>query len=172
MKLLLCKSIEKLGIVGDIVEVRTGYARNYLLPHGLATTPTKGNMRALSKARLIAEDERLQQRKQLESLAERLGSVEVTIRAKANEDGVLYGSVGTKEIADALREEGQPVQDSMIVLDAPLRHLDNVNVKVKLTDDLISEVKVWVVREKSESDTEPDEGKEAGTGADDHRINE
>jgi large subunit ribosomal protein L9 len=176
MKLLLCKNVEKLGIVGDIVEVTAGYARNYLVPQGLATEPTEANVRALAEARRMAEQERIHEREQLKSLAKRLEDVEVTIRARANEEGVLYGSVGRKEVAAALMEEGYPVAEDQLLLSTPIRHLDNVAVDVKLADDLTSSVKVWVVREKtgdedeSEAPAETEAGKEAGT--DDYGTNE
>lgn len=173
MKLLLCKNIDKLGIVGDIVEVSGGYGRNYLLPHGLATEPTEVNIRKLAEARRTAELERIHQREQLERLAERLEDFEITIRARANEEGVLYGSVGRREIAAALAEEGQPVTPEHVVLDTPIRHLDNVAVEIKLADDLCSTVKVWVVREKTgredeeeETAEKPEAGKEADTDDD------
>ena len=174
-KLLLTKNVEHLGIVGDVVNVAPGYARNYLVPYGLATEPTDTNMRALAEARRIAEQERALERKQLESLAGRLEGVEVTIRARANEDGVLYGSVSAEDIAAALGEEGVGVRPQQIVLDRPLRHLDNLSIDVKLADDLQSTVKVWIVRDKVEGDDLDDEeashqtetGMEAGPDGDD-----
>lgn len=176
MKLLLCRNVTKLGIVGDIVNVSSGYGRNYLLPRGLATEPTDANMRKLAKARLFAEQERLEERKMVEALAKRLDEVEVTVRARANEEGVLYGSVGPREITAALVEEGHPVHVDQIVLDAPIRHLDNVAVTVKFAEDLKSTVKVWVVREKTDGEDEQNEqeaaeARKAGTeaGTHDHR---
>ena len=158
MKLLLCKSVEHLGIVGDVVEVKTGYARNFLLPYGLATEPTTGNMKRLAEARRIAERERAAERERWAALCEKLEGVEVTIRAKANEDGHLYGSVGKKEIAAALEAEGHIVKPEQVHLDAPIRHLDNVQVEVRLDAELKAQIKVWVVREKveGESDEEQD----------------
>lgn len=167
MKLLLCKSVEKLGIVGDIVEVSAGYGRNYLVPQGLATTPTETNIRKLAVARRVAEQDRIRQREELERWAQRLEGVEVTVRARANEEGVLYGSVGTREIAAALAEEGYPITPEQVALDAPIRHLDNVAVELQLAGELRATVKVWVVRDKTTSDGEEaseegEGGKEAG----------
>lgn len=156
MKLLLCKNVDKLGIVGDVVDVPAGYARNYLLPHDLATEPTTGNMRRLANARRMAEKELAERHERLGQLAESLKGVEVTIRAKANEDGVLYGSVGAREISAALEEENHFVKADQIVLAHPIRHLDNVTVEVRLSDDLRSAIKVWVVREKVEGESEKD----------------
>ncbi|MBI4717831.1 MAG: 50S ribosomal protein L9 [Planctomycetes bacterium] len=148
MKLLLCKNVAPLGIVGDVVEVSAGYARNYLLPQRLATEPTQSNMRKLAEARKAAELERAQHRAQLESLVARMNGVEVTIHARANTEGVLYGSVGKREIAHALNADGHPILPDHVVLQRPIRHLDNLAVELRFADDLRSTIKVWVVREK------------------------
>ena len=152
MKLLLRRSVPKLGIVGDIVEVKAGYARNYLLPQHLAVEPTEANMRKLAEARRIAEQERAEERARLVAVADRLAQVEVTIAAKANQEGVLYGSVGQREIATALNEEGHEVEPDQVMLKTPLRHLDNVQVQVQLLDDVEATVKVWIVRERGTDD--------------------
>lgn len=152
IKLLLCRTIEHLGIVGDVVEVAPGYARNYLLPQGLATEPTETNTRALAEARKVAELELKRKRAELAALAERLEGAEVTIRARANEQGHLYGSVGPREVAAALQEEGFGVHPDRVVLADPIRQLDNVSVPIKLADGLEATVKVWVVRDKIEGE--------------------
>lgn len=159
MKLLLCKNVEHLGIVGDVVDVATGYGRNYLVPHGLATEPTKGNMKRLAEARRIAERELAAERERMEALREKLEGVEVTIRAKANEEGHLYGSVSRRDVAAALDAEGFFVKPEQILLDSPIRHLDNLPVEVRLHADLSCTIKVWVVREKAEG--EEDESPES-----------
>ncbi len=165
MKILLCKNIEKLGIVGDVVDVKPGYARNYLLPHHFATEPTETNMRALAEARRLAEEDREKKRAELVILAEKIRDVEVTIHARANEDGVLYGSVGVRDIADALAEEDFFLKPEQILLERPIRQLDNISVELKLGEDLRSTVKVWVVRDKSEDDDggESDRAESEGT---------
>ncbi|MCP4250791.1 MAG: 50S ribosomal protein L9 [bacterium] len=178
MKLLLRKDIAKLGIVGDVVDVSDGYGRNYLLPQNLATQPTDANMRALAEERKQAEERRRARREAQEAAAARLREVEVTIAAAANEEGVLYGSVGPREVASALRDEGHEVDAASINLHTPIRRLDNVVVEVTLGEDIQAEVKVWVVRSKGSPEDEegrdedaPDDDKEAiaGTeaGADD-----
>ena len=164
MKLLLCKNVSKLGIVGDVVNVSSGYARNYLIPHGVATEPTEANVRKLAEARALAEQERIRERGLLESLAQRIEGVEITIRAKANEDGILYGSVGSKDIAAALLEEGFPIEPEQVQLDGPIRHLDTVAVTIKLAEDLDSTVKAWIVREKTDQGDDDEESREAQPG--------
>lgn len=161
MKLLLCKNVASLGIVGDVVDVNEGFARNYLLPRRLATEPTATNVRLLADARRQAEEELARERSVLESICKRLEGVEVTIRARANEDGVLYGSVGRREIAAALAEEGHHVAIEQIQLHTPLRRLDNVEVELRFASDLRSNIKVWVVREKTDEEGEDGEGEKA-----------
>jgi large subunit ribosomal protein L9 len=171
MKLLLRKDIPTLGIVGDVVEVSAGYARNYLLPHSLATAPTDANMKALADERRRSEERRAARVAAMQSAAERLRDVEVTIAAAANEDGVLYGSVGPREIAAALRDEGHDVEASHVKLHTPIRNLDSRVVEVVLADDITANVKVWVVRAQSrEPGTERSEPQAAvaGTEAGNH----
>ena len=163
MKLLLCKNVETLGIVGDVVEVKPGYGRNYLLPNGLATEPTQSNMKILAQARKQAEVDRERQRVELAAMIERLADVEVTIRSRANESGHLYGSVGPKEISAALIEEGHYVTPEQVALAHPIRQLDSTEVPIRFTDDLQTTVKVWVVRDKTdEDDDDGEEGEREG----------
>jgi len=149
MKLLLKKDVGRLGIVGDIIDVKPGYGRNYLLPQGLATEATSANIKALAEDRKRAEERRRLMHEELGRRAERLRNIEVTIAAAANEEGVLYGSVGPREIASALRDEGHDVEAQHVQLHESIRRLDNVTVPVKFADDIFTEVKVWVVRSQA-----------------------
>ncbi len=167
MKLLLRKNVRKLGIVGDIVEVAAGYGRNYLLPQRLAVAPTETNKRALAKARVEAEAELAEQRADLVRKVEKLANFEVTIKARANEDGVLYGSVGAKEIAAALQEASHEVEAEQVLLPDPIRNLDNIMVDVRYDDDLTAVVKVWVVRERESDDGDDAEADRDGDTAGD-----
>lgn len=174
MKLLLCKNVQNLGIVGDTVNVSAGFARNYLLPQRLATEPTDVNVRMLAEARKVAELEVARERARMEEAAKRLEGVEITVRARANEEGVLYGSVGRREIVAALADEGHVVLPDHVALQSPIRRLDTFAVEVRFASDLRSEIKVWVVREKTGEGDEADAGmgdevgREAG-GDDDGR---
>ena len=142
MRLLLKKDIPSLGMVGDVVEVSTGYARNYLIPHHLGVEPTKANMKEIEAAKRLAAEE-----------------VEVTIAAAANPQGHLYGSVGPREIAAALRDEGYAVEAGQVQLHEPIRQLDNRPVPIRFSEELEVEVKVWVVRERGAGDLEEEETK-------------
>ncbi len=147
MKLLLLEDIRKLGHVGDVVEVKPGYARNYLLPQRLATEPTEENIKAIEERRKAAAAERARRLREFTELAEQMKDVSVTIEAAANAEGTLYGSVHAKDIAAALNAQGFAVRAEHVLLDAPIRTLDNRMVTLEFTDDLRTQVKVWVVRE-------------------------
>ena len=146
MRLLLMKDVRKLGHIGDIVEVSRGYARNYLLPQRLATDPTEENIKAIEEDKKIAAAERARKLKEFEALAEKIKDVTITIEAAANPEGTLYGGVHAKEIAEALHAQGFPVLPDHIVLDTPIRTLDNRTIKLEFTDEISAEVKLWVVR--------------------------
>ncbi|GMV97080.1 MAG: 50S ribosomal protein L9 [Phycisphaerae bacterium] len=154
MKLLLRKDISKVGLAGDVVEVSEGYARNYLIPHHLALEPTQANMKAIEEDKKAAEQERRLRRQALEAQAARMREVEVTISAAANAEGHLYGSVGPREVAAALRDLGHEVEAKQVQLFKPIRTLDTQVVPVQFADDLTVEVKVWVVREAGSDELE------------------
>jgi large subunit ribosomal protein L9 len=161
MKLLLRKDIPKVGLAGDVVEVSEGYARNYLIPHHLGLEPTKANMKAIEEDKRIATEERRIRRANLEAEAQRMQNVEVTIAAAANPEGHLYGSVGPREVAAALRDLGHSVEAKQIQLHKPIRTLDTMMVPVSFADDLTVEVKVWVVREAGSGELEEPKPQEA-----------
>ena len=145
MKVLLRRNISKLGQIGDVVEVRPGYARNYLLPEGLATVPTEANMRAIEAERKAYLEELAKQRAELEARALVLAGKEFSITARANEEGHLYGSVGPAQIAVAVGQEGIFIEPENIVLDEPIRKLDKYEIVVQFGDDVRATIGVWVV---------------------------
>ena len=145
VELLLIQSVEHLGEQGDVVEVRRGYAVNYLIPQGLATLATEHHKRMVEKhrARLLElERERL---KSLRKLAQHIARQSVTIEANANDDGHLYGSVGAPEITAALKALDIHLTPDQIRLEGPLRELGLYTVKVHLQKDIDTELKVWIV---------------------------
>ena len=161
MRLLLLKDVRKLGHVGDIVEVATGYARNYLIPYHLATDPTEENIKAIEAEKVRAAAERAKRLKEFESLAEQMKDVTVTIEATANPEGTLYGGVHAREIAEALTAQGFPVDADQVQLDGAIRQLDNRVITIEFTDEIQTQIKLWVVRAgeaiDDESSTESDE---------------
>ncbi|NLX15180.1 MAG: 50S ribosomal protein L9 [Phycisphaerales bacterium] len=172
MKLLLRRDIPKVGLAGEVVEVKEGYARNYLIPHHMGVEPTKANLKMVEEDKRRAEEERRQRRSQIEERVKRMHNVEVTIAAACNAEGHLYGSVGPREISTALRDEGHDVEVKQIQLQEPIKRLDTVTVPVIFADDLVVEVKVWVVRETASGDFEEEprerEPEQANRKADDY----
>jgi large subunit ribosomal protein L9 len=145
MRVLLWEDIEKLGKRGEVVEVADGYARNYLLPQRLATPATNHHVKQLEAARRRAEKLREQQRQALLKKAEQLETAVCTVEVSANEEGILFGSVGPSHIATALKEEGLAVDEKSIILEKPIKELGVYAVKVKLQEDISAQVRVWVV---------------------------
>ena len=145
MKLLLREDVRDLGSAGDIVEVKAGYARNYLLPKRLAVEPNAPNIKRVELERTDREKQRQQHLESLKELAQRMSQVSVSIKAKANELGHLFGSVTEEHIADALSAEGFPVKPEQVALAAPIRTLDKFRVPIRLAEGIEAQVDVWVV---------------------------
>jgi len=152
MKVLLTQTLERIGIVGEVLDVSDGFARNFLLPKGLAIQPTDGNIKRLEQARKDYESKLKQIREEKEKLVEKLQGVEVTLIRNANEEGHLFGSVSRRDIAEELQKLGFAVQADDVRLDDSLRRIDTYTVPVSLAADLKADVKVWVMREKKEAE--------------------
>ena len=150
MELLLKQNVEHLGRTGDVVEVKPGYARNYLLPRGMAVLVTKSNMAEVERARAAALAEEEARLAGLKDLGSKLADVSVTIEGKANDEGHLFGSVNVSQIAAALREKDIPVDDKMVRLENPLKEIGVYDVTVHLHADVEAPIKVWVVQQKPE----------------------
>jgi large subunit ribosomal protein L9 len=149
MKVLLVKDVRKLGHLGDVVDVKPGYARNYLMPQRLAIEPTPENVKAIESDRVKAAVERARREKEFAELAEKMADVSITIEAAANDEGTLYGSVSARDIALALQQQGYPILPEHVMLEAPIRSLDKRMVKLEFTDHSTAQVKLWVVRQGS-----------------------
>jgi len=152
MKVLLTQTLEKIGIVGEVLDVSEGFARNFLLPKGLAIQPTDGNIKRLEAARKEYEAKAAEIRAAREKVAAALVGVEITVTRAANEEGHLFGSVSRRDIAEELQKLGHAVQADDVKLEEPLRRVDTYVVAVQLATDLKADVKVWVVREKTEAE--------------------
>jgi large subunit ribosomal protein L9 len=147
MKLLLVSDVRKLGYLGDVVEVAEGYARNFLLPQGLAKAATDNNIKAIAKAAAARAEERNLERKQLEKVAKAVTGAEAVIAAPANEMGHLFGSVFKHDIAKNLREQGFEVADDVVMLREHIKEVGTYSVKLEFADDLIVPVSLVVVPE-------------------------
>ena len=147
MKVILRKDHEKLGTVGAVVEVKDGFARNFLIPQGIAYSATDGNMRPLEEEKKQAERRAQKQQKSATTLATELEKVSVTLKMKVGEDEKLFGSVTAQMIADELKAKGIDVDKRIIDIEEPIKALGIYSVKVRLHHDVSGQVKVWVVRE-------------------------
>jgi large subunit ribosomal protein L9 len=150
MKVLLCEDINKLGWLGDIVEVNTGYARNYLLPQGLAKVATEGNIRALAKEKAKRAEQRLRERRRIEKAVAAVEGAEAVLAARANEQGVLFGSVTESMIAANLRTQGFEVADEIVKMPEHIKQLGTHEVTLRFAEDLTATVRVVVVPEQVE----------------------
>jgi large subunit ribosomal protein L9 len=148
MKVILMQDVASLGEVGEVVEVADGYGRNYLLPRGIAVAATTKNKRQLEHQNQLREHRMAQARKEAQTLADQLQSVSCHFARKTAEEGRLFGSVTSIDIAEQLQNKGIVLDRRRIQLDQPIKSLGDFAVPVRLPGDLNSEVKVTVVAEE------------------------
>lgn len=145
VELLLIQSVDGLGRQGDVVEVRPGYANNYLLPQGLATVASAHHKRMVEKHRAKLQAIEQARLKDLRILADSISKLSVTIEANANEEGHLYGSVNAADIATALKQHGVNLHNDQIRMEGVLKELGLYTVRAHLHHEIEAELKVWVV---------------------------
>lgn len=145
IELLLAEDVANLGQQGEIVRVKPGYARNFLVPQGLATVATEENKARVAAHREAQEKLRAEKIKQIQKLAKDVSNYSATIEANANEEGHLYGSVMSADISRALRAGGFEIPPDQVRIEGPLKELGMYTVKLQLHPEVDSEVKVWVV---------------------------
>lgn len=150
IELLLVHNVEHLGKQGEVVEVKRGYALNYLLPQGLATIATDHHKRMVDKHRAKLEEIARERLAGLRSVLAELVRTSVTIEANANDEGHLYGSVGAAEIARSLKQLDLMVSPDCIILQGPLKEVGLYTVKIRLAAEVEGDMKVWVVPSSSE----------------------
>src|SRR5208282_4643619 len=146
MNIILMQNVEKLGQVGDVVKVKNGYARNYLLPRQLGVVATTGNIKRIEKekAKRLAIDEA--QKKEAQQRAESLSKVSLTITVEVNDQEKLYGAVSEAEILEALEAEGQKIDKKALVLEKPIDDLGIFEIGVKLHPQVIAKIRLWVTK--------------------------
>jgi len=150
MKVLLCEDVERLGWLGDVVEVNDGYARNYLLPQGLAKFATVANVRVLAEEKARRAEQRIRERKRLERSAAEVDGAEAVIAAKANEQGHLFGSVTAKLIAANLRAQGFQVADEVVQLAEHIKQVGTTQVELRFAEDISATVAAVVVAQQED----------------------
>ncbi|HIP43358.1 MAG TPA: 50S ribosomal protein L9 [Aquifex aeolicus] len=148
MKVVLVKDVEGLGFFGDIVNVKDGYAMNYLIPRGLALPATEGNIKHIQT--ILAQKERklLREKKKAEEIAKKLEGVVVEVRKPAGEGGKLFGSVTAMDIVNALKEKGIVIERKNVVFYHPIKEVGVFPVKIRLHKDVAVDIKVDVKSEE------------------------
>ena len=145
MIVILNRDIKGIGKAGDVVNVSDGYARNMLLPKGYATEATEGNIRSLKKQKAIAAEKKAEEKAAAQQTAEKIGKVSVEIKTKAGEGGRIFGSITSKDIADALKvQHNITVDKKKILLDSPIKQTGEMTVEIKLYTDVNAKLKVVV----------------------------
>ena len=149
VELLLLRNVENLGIVGDIVKVRAGFARNYLLPHALAEHPTEAKIDALKEVRAKALAELAAQRKLREETVAKLGGIAIKLTRSCNDQGVLYGSITQRDIADALVAAGYAVDMRAVRLANPFRRIGSYTCTIQFEKDLRADITIDVAADRA-----------------------
>lgn len=147
MEVVLKEDIENLGHMGDVVKVKDGYARNYLLPRGLVVLADKKSLKALEHEQRMIAQRRERLNKEAQGMSQKLAGVSLEFAAKVGEEGRLFGSVTTMDIEKALKEQGFEVERRRIVLDAPIKSVGDYEVPIRLRPEVMPSIKVKVVSE-------------------------
>ncbi len=145
MQLILRRDVPDLGAAGEVVDVKPGYGANYLIPQGFAALATDGNKSKIEHERRRIEASIARERRTAEESAGRLSGMSVTLTRLVGDDDKIFGSVTTKDISEALANEGLDIDRRAIVLDTPLKALGVYEVDIKLHRDVKAQIKVWVV---------------------------
>ena len=148
MKIILKQTVETLGEPGDIVTVKAGYGRNYLIPQGLGVLATKSSMLSIKNAIEQKEMKEAKSKKRLQLIAEKLNTIKLTFEVKVGEDDKLFGSVTTQMISDKLDEERLKVEKKYISIDDTIKSVGNYFANIDFGDDITAKVKLKVMTEK------------------------
>ncbi|MHB1303953.1 MAG: 50S ribosomal protein L9 [Acidiphilium sp.] len=152
VELILLQRVEHLGQMGELVKVKPGYARNYLLPQAKAVRATKHNRERFERERVQLEAQNLKRREEAERVAERVSGLTVTLIRQASDAGSLYGSVTARDIADGCTEGGLTIERAQVLLDHPIKSLGLASVRVALHPEVVIKVAVNVARSPEEAE--------------------
>jgi large subunit ribosomal protein L9 len=147
MEVILRQAVENLGKPGDVVKVSNGYARNFLLPRGVAFEATPGNLKRIAQEKVRLEADENQRRDAAQALAAKLEQVSLTFSARVGEEGKLFGSVTPADIVHQLEQQGFQIEKRQIDLHEPLKTLGVFRVPVRLHAEVKPEIKVWVIKQ-------------------------
>lgn len=147
MKVILKEDIKKIGKMGQIVDVADGFARNYLVPKGLAVEANTQNIRSIEHEKKIVHEKARKLKDSAQDLSSKISAMTITIKAKAGEEGKLFGSVTTMDIAEALHNEGIEIDKKRISLEEPIKRLGSYPVNIKLHSDVSLQLNIQVIEE-------------------------
>ncbi|MDA3870722.1 MAG: 50S ribosomal protein L9 [Candidatus Marinimicrobia bacterium] len=146
MKIILKENVEKLGDKNEIVNVKDGYARNYLFPKNLALKATKSNVNVIKELEKVKEKKEKSVIRTAQKLADKLKNISITVSTEAGEDEKIFGSVTTQKIAELLDEKGLKIDKHQIIIETPIKNLGVFNIPIKIHKEITAEVKLWVVK--------------------------
>jgi large subunit ribosomal protein L9 len=148
MKVILKDDVEKLGKCGEVVEVKDGYGRNFLIARNLAIPATKGNLRAIQEVTKQKETRDLKKKRQEEKLKIQLEKISCTAEVRVGEEDRVFGSVTAQDISELLKEKGFEISRHKISLETPIKALGVYTVAIKVSSDVLANLKVWVVKKE------------------------
>jgi large subunit ribosomal protein L9 len=146
MEVILRQAVESLGKPGDVVKVSNGYARNYLLPHGVAFEATPGNLKRIQLERDRLEAAENERREAAQAQATKLEQVQLTFSARVGDEGKLFGSVTSADVAQQLEAQGFHIEKRQIDLHEPIKALGVYRIPIRLHADVKPEIRVWVIK--------------------------
>jgi len=164
MKVILKQDVEKLGRRGDVVNVAPGFGRNYLIPRKMALAVTATNLKTIEIERQALKKKAEAERKTFQTLVQKLNGVSLTFARRAGDKDVIFGSVSSGDVKEALDALGYDIDKKKIQLDEPIKRLGNFTVPVKVSSDDRAEVKIVVVREEAEGAAAGGTGEETASG--------
>lgn len=147
MKVILKEEVKNMGNMGQIVEVADGYARNYLVPKGLAVEANTKNIKSLEHQKRVIQEKSKKIRNQAQELSNKITAMSLVIKAKAGEEGKLFGSVTTMDIAESLKNEGMEIDKKKISLDEPIKRLGSYTVNIKVHSEVTTQINLQVIEE-------------------------
>lgn len=147
MKVILKEEVKQLGDMGQVVNVSNGYARNYLIPRGLAVEANEKNIKSLEHEKKVIEEKLRKIRNSAQELSNKIANMSIIIKAKSGEEGKLFGSVTSMDIAEQLKNEGFEIDKKKILLEEPIKRLGKYTVTIKLHSDILSQLNIEVLPE-------------------------
>ena len=146
MKVILLEAIDKLGKVGDVVAVKEGFARNFLIPQNKARIATAGNMKSLESLKKKEAAEAAKQVEAARALANKISNLSITLSAEAGDEDKLFGSITSDTVSDALKEEGITIDKKDIIIEEPIKSLGVYQITVKVHPEVKANLRLWIVK--------------------------